>query len=462
MSFPLNDPRVEHLVVLMMENRSFDHLIGLLKSEIDDLRGVAPGDYSNPDTAGNLLPVIDDAEYQGQLVADPGHDFNDVYLQMYGTPFNGAFARTPTMTGFVKSYEQQAGVSTGAAVMSCFKPEQLPTLSALAREYAVCDQWFSSVPGPTLPNRAFAHFGTSFGRLDMSPDYFRAQPSIYHRLRRAGKSGKIYYYAKWSGTQGMTFLLADQRDFFGLFGDFKKACGRNTLPAYSFVEPAYSDNAGELATDQHPDHNVLQGDNFIRRVYETIRSNDACWKSTMLVIVWDEHGGLFDHEIPPVVQPDDFSSQAPPFNFDRLGVRVPAIVVSPYIDARVEHTVYEHASIPATVTEQFIGDPRTTSPHSREQHANTFMHLFTRDLNDPRTDAPDFATSRAAPRTRARRTGRDPASSLHLHQVRELHTLLMRVDPVFARTLQPQAVSTEAEANKFIASAMRAIHRERS
>jgi len=124
--------------------------------------------------------------------------------------------------------------------------------------------------------------------------------------------------------------------------------------------------------------------------------------------------------------------------------------------------VYEHASIPATVTEQFIGDPRTTSPHSREQHANTFMHLFTRDLNDPRTDAPDFATSRAAPRTRARRTGRDPASSLHLHQVRELHTLLMRVDPVFARTLQPQAVSTEAEANKFIASAMRAIHRERS
>ena len=86
----------------------------------------------------------------------------------------------------------------------------------------------------------------------MSPDYFRAQPSIYHRLRRAGKAGKIYYYAKWSGTQGMTFLLADQRDFFGLFGDFKKACERNTLPSYSFVEPAYSDNAGELATDQHP------------------------------------------------------------------------------------------------------------------------------------------------------------------------------------------------------------------
>jgi phospholipase C len=460
MPFPLNDPRVEHLVVLMMENRSFDHMVGLLKDEIDDLRGVAAGDYSNPDTVGTDVPLTDDAKYQGQLKPDPGHDFNDVYLQMYGTPFNGMFARTPTMTGFVKSYEQQGGVSTGAAVMKCFKPEMVPTIATLAREYAVCDQWFSSVPGPTLPNRAFAHFGTSFGRLDMSPDYFRAHPSIYHRLKRAGKSGKIYYYAKSSGTQGMTFLLADQRDFFGLFGDFKKDCKNNRLPSYSFIEPAYSDDGAELATDQHPDHNVLQGDNFIRQVYNAIRSNDDCWKSTMLVIVWDEHGGLFDHEIPPAVLPDDFSSQSPPFNFDRLGVRVPAVIVSPYIESQVEHTVYEHASIPATVTEQFIGDPRTSSPHSREQHANTFMHLFTLEPDEPRMETPEFSGNGPAPRARTRKTGNDPASSLHLHQVRELHALLMRIDPVFARTVQPQAVVTEADANAFIAAAMNVIHRE--
>lgn len=460
MPFPLNDPRVEHLVVLMMENRSFDHMIGLLKEENSDIRGVAPGDFTNPDTVGTPVVLTDDAAYQGQLKADPGHDFNDVYLQMYGTPFNGVFARTPTMTGFVKSYEQQAGVSEGAAVMRCFRPERLPTLAALAREYAICDQWFSSVPGPTLPNRAFAHFGTSFGRLDMSPDFFRAQPSIYHRLRKAGHKGKIYYYASWSGTQGMTFLLADQRDFFGQFGDFKKACKNNQLPAYSFLEPAYSDNGGELATDQHPDHNVLQGDNFIRQVYNAIRSNDDCWKKTMLVVVWDEHGGLFDHEVPPAVLPDDFSSTAPPFSFDRLGVRVPAVIVSPYIDAQVEHSVYEHASIPATVTEQFIGDPRIESPHSREKRANTFLHLFTRDIGDPRTDTPDFAAVTAGRKKRARPTGADPASSLHLNQVRELQALLMRLDPTFARTLQPQAVATEADANKFIAAAMAVIHRD--
>jgi phospholipase C len=460
MPFPLNDARVEHLVVLMMENRSFDHMIGLLKDELPDVRGVAPGDFTNSDTVGNPVELTNDAVYQGQFTADPGHDFNDVYLQMYGTPFNGVFARTPTMSGFVKSYEQQAGVSRGAAVMRCFKPERLPTLATLAREYAICDQWFSSVPGPTLPNRAFAHFGTSFGRLDMSPDFFRAQPSIYQRLRRAGKKGKIYYYSQSSGTQGMTFLLADQRDFFGLFGDFKKACKNNELPAYSFIEPAYSDNAGELATDQHPDHNVLQGDNFIRQVYNAIRSNDDGWKRTMLVVVWDEHGGLFDHEIPPAVLPDDFSSTAPPFAFDRLGVRVPAVIVSPYIDAQVEHSVYEHASIPATVTEQFIGDPRTESLHSREKRANTFLHLFTRGIDDPRSDTPDFGAVKTGSRSKARPTGADPASSLHLNQVRELQALLMRIDPAFARTLEPQAVATEAEANMFISTAMNAIHRD--
>jgi hypothetical protein len=242
--------------------------------------------------------------------------------------------------------------------------------------------------------------------------------------------------------------------------DFKKACKKNELPEYSFVEPAYSDNGTELATDQHPDHNVLQGDNFIRNVYDAIRSNDDCWRSTLLVVVWDEHGGLFDHEIPPAVLPDDFSSTAPPFAFDRLGVRVPAVIVSPYIDAQVDHSVYEHASIPATVTEQFIGDPKGVSPHSREKRANTFLHLFTRDAGDLRTDDPPFDDVKTGRKPKPRLTGADPASSLHLNQVRELHALLMRIDPDLARQLQPQAVETEADASAFIEEAMAAIHKD--
>src|SRR5208283_896837 len=126
---------------------------------------------------------------------------DDVYFQMYGVTF-GTPAGDPNMSGFARSYEQQGGDPQD--IMRCFQPAQVPNTAALARSYAVCDRWFSSVPGPTLPNRAFAHFGTSFGRLDMSPVYFSNKPNIYSRLTAAGGQGKIYYYDQTSGTMGLT------------------------------------------------------------------------------------------------------------------------------------------------------------------------------------------------------------------------------------------------------------------
>ena len=389
---------------------------------------------------------------------DPGHDFTDVYQQMYGVPFGNPTGQ-PDMSGFAVSYQQQGG--NAADIMRCFRPEQLPAISALARQYAICDQWFSSIPGPTLPNRAFAHFGTSFGRLDMSPDYFRARPSIYQRMTKAGKKAKIYYYAKWSGTLGLTFLLSNQRQYFSLWGDFKADCKNGRLPEYSFIEPAYHDQGDVLACDQHPDHDVRSGDNFIRQVYQAIRSNDDLWKSTVLVVVWDEHGGIFDHEIPPMVShPDGFTSTAPPFNFDRLGVRVPAVVVSPYISAgTVDHTVYEHTSIPASVTEQFIGDPLTQSPYSREQYANTFLHLLT--LEQPRTDQPDFSPHpvvAAAAQPQARSSA--PVSSLQLNQVMEVHAMLQRNHLDAAQQLDPDTVKTEQDASQFVSAALAVMHPE--
>jgi phospholipase C len=383
----------------------------------------------------------------------------------------------PDMSGFVQNYEQQAGAGRGGEIMRCFRPAQLPVLSALAREYAVCDAWFSSVPGPTLPNRAFAHFGTSFGRLDMSPDYFRAKPSIYQRLRQAGKQGKIYYYDQASSTQGLTFLFSDQNKFFGLLGDFKRDCKKNTLPDYAFIEPNYKDHDGMLASDQHPDNDVQAGDNFIRTIYEAIRQNDSVWKSSVFLVVWDEHGGLFDHEVPPPVSHvDGFESTSPAFKFDRLGVRVPAVVISPYVEAgTVDHTPYEHASIPATVTEQFIGDPQVYSPFAREKWAPTFLHL----LNDqpPRTDTPSFtapagatipraARSMAAPSRGARpmaagaavRSPDRPLSSLLRAQIDEAFAELKRHHPATAATLNPKAVATQQDAAVFMKKAMEALH----
>ena len=126
MAYPLNDPRMKHLVVLMMENRSFDQMLGLLKAENPEIRGAAVGLYSNQNTVGAALPLTDDAAYQGQLGVDPGHDFSDVFFQMYGRPFDGTAAGSPDMSGFVRSYEQQAGAGQGAEIMRCFRPELLP------------------------------------------------------------------------------------------------------------------------------------------------------------------------------------------------------------------------------------------------------------------------------------------------------------------------------------------------
>lgn len=452
------DSRIKHIVVLMMENRSFDHLVGFMKRDNSEIRGVIGGDYANLRANDARVPVTTGAAYQGQYVMDPGHDFTDVYMQMYGVPVGTPGApptsATPDMSGFAKSYEQQGG--DPANIMRCFEPSQLPAICGLAREYAVCDQWFSSVPGPTLPNRAFAHFGTSFGRLDMSPDYFRSKASIYQRLAAVRKKGMIYYYSPSSGTLGMTFLLSDQKKYFGLWGDFKTACLHDRLPQYSFVEPCYGDDGGTLANDQHPDHSVSAGDNFIRQVYQAIRSNDNVWNSTVLLIVWDEHGGIFDHETPPMVgHPDGFESAAPAFKFDRLGVRVPAVVVSPYVEqGKVDHTVYEHASIPATVAEQFILNQKSNPPYARESAANTFLNLLT--LSQPRTDSPDLDGASAP----AQATADQNVSDLLTHQVQEVHAVLQRTNPQAAQDLDPSKVKNEGDATQFIAKAMATIHPE--
>ena len=437
----------------MMENRSFDHLLGFTGNpEID---GVAPGEFTNRDDSGEPHRVADGAAYQGQLVNDPGHDFEDVFLQMYGVA-PGTPVGYRSMSGFDVSYQQHGGSPDD--IMRCFRPDQGPVLSALARQYAVCDRWFSSVPGPTLPNRAFVHFGTSFGRLDMSPAYFQRQPSIYQRMYAAGCAGTIYYYAKWSGTMGLTFLLNDQDGYFGLWGDFLDACKHNRLPQYAFVEPPYYDHGEILAGDQHPDHNIQVGDNFLRQVYNAIRSNNETWHSTLLIIVWDEHGGIYDHVPPPKVADQSLDpgwvSTAPPFNFDRYGVRVPAVIISPYIrKGTVSHELYDHASIPATAAAQF--GATATAISNRERHANTLLSLL--DATVRNDDQPDFSAVPVALPHAVSQADAD-AAQLHLDHVAEVHAALQSVDPGLAAQMDPTAVKTEADASQFVEKAMASIH----
>jgi phospholipase C len=396
--------QLKHIVVLMMENRSFDHMLGSLRAVNPRIDGVSDG-LSNPDTNGNAVKPQALAEFQGQLNPDPDHHFSAVDLQIFGG-VTGA-GRKPTMDGFVKSYfNQRRDLEHSKKITYYFTQKQLPVLTTLALEFAVFNRWFASIPGPTICNRAFAHYGTSFGRVDMNPFVLSQDiKSIYTRLisTTPKHSAKVYYYDTTSSTMEVANLLQHQPQLFGTYKQFLSDCEKGMVPEYSFVEPNYNDHdtdsGEEIASDQHPDHDVQAGELLIAEVYMAIKSNPKLWASTALLIVYDEHGGIYDHVPPPACAPDKFqSSELDPgtgqgFKFDRLGVRVPAILVSPWIpQGTVEDRLFDHASIPATVHRMFdLGGGVPRSP--REISADVFIEPNVQPV-DPKRNLLSLTTMR--------------------------------------------------------------------
>src|SRR5579872_2689610 len=248
--------QLSHIVVLMMENRPFDHMLGSLKATDPRIDGL-DGTETNPDTDGNSVVVSADAAFRGQLTPDPDHAFTAVDKQL----FNGNTSpnRVPTMNGFVRSYYDQLNdVNWSHNVMKYFAPGKMKVLTKLATEFAVFNGLFASIPGPTLCNRAFAHYGTSFGQVGMKW-WYAGQPidSIYDRLVKHGHSAKVYYYDAKSSTLEVPNLLKNQPSVFGTYPEFLAACQSGNLPDYCFIEPNYSDHDADdgtevLASDQHP------------------------------------------------------------------------------------------------------------------------------------------------------------------------------------------------------------------
>ena len=417
---PAGLDNLKHIVVLMMENRSFDHMLGALKAQDNRIDGL-DGTQQNPDTTGAMVPVQPLAQFQGQLDPDPDHHFPGVDLQIFGGAPPGK-GRVANMQGFVKSYfQQQKDVNQSHKIMYYFTPLKLPVLTGLATQFAVFNGWFASIPGPTICNRAFAHYGTSFGQVGMNIFEWKGPYlSIYQRVLLAGRTAKIYYYDGPSSTMEIVNILNNQPKIFGTFDQFLGDCQSGNLPDYSFVEPNYndhdSDSGAEIASDQHPDHHVQHGEIFINKVYNAIFSNEELWQSTALLIVYDEHGGIYDHVVPPACAADDAAFVATgeqtetgaPFAFDRLGVRVPAILVSPWVPKNTvipgpyqeNGRTFDHASIPATVMKFILKDfdPNTLSPtdkqkflaqSQREQAAATFLDLLS-DNMQPDSDIPGF------------------------------------------------------------------------
>jgi phospholipase C len=269
------------------------------------------------------------------------------------------------MAHFVDEFRRanpNAPATEADQVMAYFKDGDLPALHTLAKSFTVCDQWFSSMPGPTWPNRFFVHSGTSLGDVlmpDGAIDTVRmffgrySQRTLFDELSEKGISWRIYH----GGIPQSIVLTHLKRlyftDSFQAMDAFFADCGgvESDFPAYAFIEPRYFDGVHGAENDQHSPAGVVAGEQLIAEVYNAVRSNRALWESTLLVITYDEHGGFYDHVVPPkTVAPDEHTEN---YAFNQLGVRVPAVLVSPWVPQGVDHTQYDHTSILRYVCEKW-------------------------------------------------------------------------------------------------------------
>lgn len=396
---------VEHIVVVMFENRSFDTMLGWLYSpdappahvlppqSSPQFDGLRP-EMSNPSKAGKTIAVTREA--LNSVIPDPQETFVNVTSQILGP--SDAGNPWPPMQGFVVNYETTQTTDPGH-VMQCHSVAQLPTLTALARAYAVSDAWFASVPSQTWPNRAFAHAGTSNGHVNNGaiPDPLEWDvPTTFDVLSSIGASWAVY--SDTTVTPSLTHTMFPSlwknayAERFRRFPDFVAACGNDALPQYAFIEPSFLFEPN----DQHPPHDVRAGDKFLHDIWTAIRTSPG-WPRTLLVVTYDEHGGCFDHVLPPAnaTPPDNASNPGDEaFGFYRFGVRVPAVVVSPYIEAGTvfrspTNVPYDHTSILATLRDWLDIPPDRMLGSARIANAPTLAQLVTRDT--PRTDLPTIA-----------------------------------------------------------------------
>ena len=420
---PLTD-LIEHVVVLMLENRSFDNMLGGLyptktQAEYRGLNGISEQDKSNPlcPPSQERVTVADQATWIMPF-PDPGELFEDMNEQIFGTssPAPGA---PPTMQGFACNYSRQPGapLKTGGPnkmpdagdIMQYYAQDKIPMFWYLATQFAVCDGWFAAGPVQTLANRIFAHCGTP-GRLPgtndsriNNPDFIKGvtvpfkppvtDKTIFELLDETypGEiNWKVYYqdapisalcsyvYDHWNWT---TWDSGNVYRWVGGSGvnNFEFDIKNNRLPKYSFLEPCYEDNilssgpvnnyhpggAGVDVNDPNgsslpPPISVLDGERFLKQVYDILAEYPDTFKKTLLIVIFDEHGGVFDHVGPPSA-PTPFAPPVQNFPYDRYGVRIPSVLINPCIPpgtiypprASPPAGTFDHTSLISTVCAQF-------------------------------------------------------------------------------------------------------------
>ncbi|KAL1969805.1 hypothetical protein VTN77DRAFT_7314 [Rasamsonia byssochlamydoides] len=366
--------RIKNVVVLVQENRSFDTFMGGLtyNSSID---GVLNYPYCNPVDVNdrNSAQVCAQPIASNVAADDPNHGISGGNMQIYSTYHpdedlikQGYYAESDLMQGFVAeqaSMYKTDDVARAAEVINYFTPDHIPVFATLAENFVLFDRWFAAVPGPTNPNRAYITSGTSYGHGENDVDFDRSalpQRSIFQQLTEKGVSWINYsnttdfvpdaLFYRWTVESGAA------RTNVKPIAQFYEDAAAGTLPQFTYINP-------ECCTWEsfHPPSPVSVGEGFVKGVYEALRGSPQ-WNDTLFILTFDEHGGFADHVPPPTNVPagDErtYTEIAPDgrsitFDFTRLGMRVPTLLISPWVGGGVvvnkpqTRGEYTHTSIPA-------------------------------------------------------------------------------------------------------------------
>jgi phospholipase C len=415
---PLPQSRIAHIVVLMLENRSFDHLFGFSQpgagQSIENVSSSSTGfsnrlDPSKPVSATNPeFSAMQPAPFAVHDKDGPSHSFTAVCVQLCNSK-TGPSATTPVRNnGFVRSYKDSLTSGTHhptaeqiGEVMQSFGPDQLPAINQLAAGFCLCDHWFCEVPGPTMPNRMFIHAATSEGYVHNAFHRDYTSKTIYEFVAEKGLTWCTYFH---DFNEVLQFKnLGNSQTHFRRFDErWKSDVSQGKLPNYVFILPQFVNQGAtptepaQPANSQHAPEDVRFGEQLIADVYDALAANPELFRRTVLIVTYDEHGGFFDH-VGPGDAPnpdgqnspnpdDDAQFQVPAFKFDRRGLRVPTLIVSPWVPKGiVEKVVLQHTSVIATATELF---GLAGSLNARDASATSFAGLFTR--LDAARDAADM------------------------------------------------------------------------
>jgi phospholipase C len=346
---------IDHVVVVTMENRSFDHLLGWLPGADGKQAGLMFAD-----AAGNAHATFALApDYRGCSYRDPDHTYRGGRIAYAG----GA------CDGFLKN-------ESDVFAIGYYTKRDLPFLGRAAAGFTVCDRYFSAFMGPTFPNRLYLHCGRT-DRIGNSATASRL-PTIWDRLAARGVQGRYY-------TDALRFLFLWGPKYASIMrpvSEFTRACRRGTLPAVSYVDPRLGP-ANARANDDHPPVDIRAGEYFLSQIYAAVTSSPA-WPKTLLVITFDEWGGFFDHVAPPQGADADPSHRL-------RGFRVPCVLVSPFARrGYVDHGLYDHASILKLIEWRFGLAPLAARDRAARNLANAL------DFTRARVRAPAIAAPAVA------------------------------------------------------------------